>query len=159
MLLHYYHICYLFWIRYLYLYEVFTFTLMSLVVVISMTLFMMFIFMYPTYHQIIWLCHTPINENMCIQLIDLSQQCRYYKYWFNNDTIYSLYMSINIFNLSFGPHYTFFFDFWSWDKHISSIWQQIIVISSYMVPLWRLRKRITGKNLNKTRKNWTFLSI
>ena len=55
-------------------------------------------------------------------------------YWFNNDTIYSLYMSINMFNFSFEPHYTFFVDFCTWDKHIS-IWKQIIIISSYMVPL------------------------
>ena len=78
--------------------------------------------------------HTRKNEKMCIQLIDLSRQCRYYKYWFNNDTIYSLSMSINIFNFSFGPHYTFFVDFCTWDKHIS-IRKQIIIISSYMVPL------------------------
>ena len=158
MLLHYYHICYLFWIRYLYLYEVFTFNLTSLVVIISMILIMMFIFMYPTYHQVIWLCHTRINKKMCIQWIDLSRPFRYYKYWFNNDKIYSLSISINIFNFSFGPHNTFFVDFCTWDKHIS-IRQQIIIISSYMVPLWMLRKIITSKNLNKTRTNWTLLSI
>ena len=158
LLLHYYHICHLLWIKYLYHFEVFTFTLIILVGVSSLNICMMFIFMYPKYYQLIWLCHTCINDKICIQWIDLSRQCRYYKYCYNNDTIYSLYMSIIYPIFALALSIPFFVVSCTWDKHIC-ICQHKIILSSYMVPLWSLRKRITSKRLNITRTNWTLLSI
>ena len=108
LLLNYYNICHFLWKRYLYLFGVFTFTLNILVGISSLNICIMFIFMYPTYYQLILMYHTCINDNIFIQWIYLSRQCRYYKYWYNNDTIYSLSMSINISNVLFSPHYTFF---------------------------------------------------
>ena len=122
----------------------------------SLNICMIFIFMYPTYYQLILLCHTRINANICIQWINLSIQCRYYEYWYNNDTIYKLSMSINLYPMFYlALSKPFFVVFCTWDKHIS-ICQHKIILSSYLVPLWSLKKRITSKRINITRRNWTY---